>query len=621
LHPISPLLKPVGTTTTDESVGLSDLSQSTKILEEEVQRGVERVLLAILERASNSRGRAASSSDSQQPSATARLQLQQPDLHTQTQTSSGSIEGGGVNHSGDSLIRAMEELLGQVTHTSASSVGSATSSQLSRGVVGKDETSIATGKSSQKTVDRSVVDELLAEDEEDEDRETTVTLAQPNGCLSPASDMAAMRWSHYQEEKKSNEASSSRNNNSNNKAATTTLPIHGKQDNYQEGSTFSDMIDSALRSSNDRDEEKDDGDDDEEDAVQATRSLDAVDDEEGSGEENNDSYTDVDEEDEDHKNTSSLSGVLGPLSKRAGGTTGVVLDIQSSPENEEEKNSILESLSNVMVDASNIMNYVAGTGTGTMSTQPKPKELENSTQYHLTDKYSVDEDDIEAMELMRTLCAHLLPFGVDQSNQLEVIPAWDENVPNEAGYRIIRLTKAQLRRVERAFELMVNGFLINSERQLNGIDLTTSTLKGIDPNFVRDLQEAEKLLDDEERRVNAVQTANEIVKKSNVKQQFNNSDTEDVSSSEICHVDFPGVKSTGKGEMGDLEFFNLPIIFKSSVTGFEPTKDLMLEPGNVVAGQYLVESELGSAAFSTAYRCIDLSSDDGEDVSIRKLPF
>jgi hypothetical protein len=44
------------------------------------------------------------------------------------------------------------------------------------------------------------------------------------------------------------------------------------------------------------------------------------------------------------------------------------------------------------------------------------------------------------------------------------------------------------------------------------------------------------------------------------------------------------------------------------VTGFEPTKDLYLEPGNVVAGQYLVENELGSAAFSTAYRCVDLSS-------------
>ena len=78
-------------------------------------------------------------------------------------------------------------------------------------------------------------------------------------------------------------------------------------------------------------------------------------------------------------------------------------------------------------------------------------------------------------------------------------------------------------------------------------------------------------------------------------------------------MDFPGVKPTGRGEMGDLEYFQLPIIFKSHVTGFEPTKDMCLEPGNVVAGQYLVEGELGTAAFSTAYRCVDLNSGEGPD--------
>lgn len=76
--------------------------------------------------------------------------------------------------------------------------------------------------------------------------------------------------------------------------------------------------------------------------------------------------------------------------------------------------------------------------------------------------------------------------------------------------------------------------------------------------------------------------------------------------------------------MGDLEFFHLPIIFKSHVTGFEPTKDLCLESGNVIAGQYLVEGELGSAAFSTAYRCIDLNSqgsgpDGHEEVCLKVI--
>jgi serine/threonine protein kinase len=76
--------------------------------------------------------------------------------------------------------------------------------------------------------------------------------------------------------------------------------------------------------------------------------------------------------------------------------------------------------------------------------------------------------------------------------------------------------------------------------------------------------------------------------------------------------------------MGDLEYFYLPIIFKSHVTGFEPTKDLYLEPGNVVAGQYLVQGELGSAAFSTAYRCVDLNSqgsgpDGHEEVCLKVI--
>lgn len=39
----------------------------------------------------------------------------------------------------------------------------------------------------------------------------------------------------------------------------------------------------------------------------------------------------------------------------------------------------------------------------------------------------------------------------------------------------------------------------------------------------------------------------------------------------------------------------------------------MLKPGSVFANNYLVQSELGSAAFSTAYRCLDLSSEEDED--------
>ena len=71
---------------------------------------------------------------------------------------------------------------------------------------------------------------------------------------------------------------------------------------------------------------------------------------------------------------------------------------------------------------------------------------------------------------------------------------------------------------------------------------------------------------------------------------------------------FPGAKAAGEGEVGDLEIYHLPIIYKAHQTGFEPTKDLVLQPDSVFAGQYYVQSELGSAAFSTAYRCVDLNS-------------
>lgn len=77
--------------------------------------------------------------------------------------------------------------------------------------------------------------------------------------------------------------------------------------------------------------------------------------------------------------------------------------------------------------------------------------------------------------------------------------------------------------------------------------------------------------------------------------------------------DFPGIYPPGKGKPGEMECFYLPIITKSQKTGFEPTKDLVLKPGSVFANNYLVQGELGSAAFSTAYRCIDLSSEEDED--------
>ena len=598
--------------TTDESVGLSDISQSTRQRDDEIQRGVERVLLAILERANNSRGRASqASSVSRQP-----LPPVEPIEQIQTHMSE------------DSLLRAMEELLGNASSENASEVSIAKAAQAPDVILGTtggqalendrrhaieqiaaDQSSISTGVSSKRLTEKSVVDELLAEVEED-DPEYKIL----QQCATPSSTAALPtyggNWHPHREEKKlpdSTETFQRRN------------PVI-----KETPSLSSTSLDNAPRRvKTDRDNDGVDGDYE-------------IHEEDGASEENDEGYVEVGDGVPHNDNREALDRVLGPLSQNAGGTTGVVLDLQShnSPGNEEdeERSSILESFSNVMKEAETVISYVASA----ISPQRSDEKLEDRP---VDDKYSVGDDeredgdgdvDEEAVELMRTLCAHLLPFGVDQSNQLlEAMPAWDERNPNEAGYRIIRLSKNQLRRVEQAFEAMINGLKRDSERQLNKLE--ASTAEGYDATFEKELQEAEKLLDDEEKRVKVAEAQKQkqfqlAKKKSTDIQQLqpgalslNDDDNPDSTEDEAvqCHSDFPGVKSAGKGEMGDFEYFHLPIIFKSHVTGFEPTKDLVLEPGNVVAGQYLVESELGSAAFSTAYRCIDLSSDNGDgDVSL-----
>jgi hypothetical protein len=634
---------------------ISDVSQSTRLRDDEIQRGVERVLLAILERANNSRSRGSQGGLSFSPN-----EQQQQDAADATIKAQLSEEA---------LIHAMEELLGQVTSSSdslggvkseppivARAVGGPvrgattdlSTTQNSGGRVPQNEggppiatttTTTIAGASrgvinTKRSAEKSVVDELLAEDEEDDPE--YLILQQ---CISPSSTavLAASpmysrnNWTGHREEKKLPDTSELPQQRPNETSSSS------KQD-PQSGEGFSQIIGNCLESSNEEDDAVTADDDD--DTARQGDSGDCIDDDE-----HDETYTDA-SDDEDgligspSDKEGSLERVLGPLSKR--GTTGVVLDLQNSPEigqEEEEPPPVGESFSKVMKEAESVMSYVSSA----MSPNVKAKQqLEQQVQKRSTvdEKYSAEdedhlEDDEEAKELMRTLCAHLLPFGVDQSKQLvEIVPAWDETNPNEAGYRIIRLSKAQLRRVEGAFESMINSLKRDSERQLNKLEL--ATINGYDATFVKELQEAEKLLDDEERRVSQVAAEEQQrqqqqrfagllgLKKKPVEVKplqpgalsLNDDDKESVTGEPTaCHPDFPGVKTAGQGEMGDLEYFHLPIIFKSHVTGFEPTKDLVLEPGNVVAGQYLVESELGTAAFSTAYRCIDLSSDNENDVS------
>lgn len=282
-----------------------------------------------------------------------------------------------------------------------------------------------------------------------------------------------------------------------------------------------------------------------------------------------------------------LNGVLGPLSVIAGGKSGVVLDAERK-----QTPSILDSLSAAA------RNLVAG-----VSPNSPRSEKDEDSESEFSDEEEDDDDEGEgesdeddANDLMHTICAHLLLefYPSDKKNALlRNIPVWDETNPDEPGYRIIRLNRDQLRLVDEEFREVLTRYKQKERRKL---------LKGnADDSFERDLEEAENILQNHEKRRASLPDAKE--------QPW----TRPYDETE-CLTQFPGVKPTGQGEMGDLEYFHLPIIFKSHVTGFEPTKDMYLEAGNIVAGQYLVEGELGSAAFSTAYRCVDLSSEgDGPD--------
>eukprot|EP00816_Leptocylindrus_hargravesii_P001733 CAMPEP_0196807098 /NCGR_PEP_ID=MMETSP1362-20130617/7036_1 /TAXON_ID=163516 /ORGANISM="Leptocylindrus danicus, Strain CCMP1856" /LENGTH=999 /DNA_ID=CAMNT_0042180861 /DNA_START=279 /DNA_END=3278 /DNA_ORIENTATION=- len=78
-------------------------------------------------------------------------------------------------------------------------------------------------------------------------------------------------------------------------------------------------------------------------------------------------------------------------------------------------------------------------------------------------------------------------------------------------------------------------------------------------------------------------------------------------------------QSASSSSGGAMESFHLPIIYTAGKTGFEESSELSLYPGMLVAERYLVQQTLGSAAFSTAYRCMDLKHNDydGDDTDGR----
>ena len=261
--------------------------------------------------------------------------------------------------------------------------------------------------------------------------------------------------------------------------------------------------------------------------VEVIRSDD--DDDESQGHETDEEMTE--HHNSDHR-TKDRRGVLGPLSQES--ETGVVLEYDESNEStdssytSEDNNPILDSLSAAV-------SYV----TGAKHDDELDEEVDDS------------DDEVDSVE-----------------DVFENPPEWDNEDPDELGYRIVRISRDQLEQLEASFDE-------ETDEQHDEI--------------AKDLAELQA------KRAVAVSPRRSI-----------EDDAQTLSS-------FPGVRPAGHGEMGDLEYFTLPIIFKSHVTGFEPTKDWVLEPGNIVAGQYLVEGVLGSAAFSTAYKCVDLNSNAGSD--------
>ena len=345
------------------------------------------------------------------------------------------------------------------------------------------------------------------------------------------------------------------------------------------------------------------------------------------------------------------SHALGPRSKRPGGITGVVLDGSSPPDKNGDTNS----------SSSEIDSSQSGSS-GSSDDDPHDVHL-NRTESPLDDiialshrrakswsgeELASEEEgvDRESASLLMKLCSHLLPAGLtdafpehklhhrNNDNNLRLTSSltslllqskndsltWDDNDPDEPGYVVHRLTNAELICVENAFEKMVNSLERSSVTSVRNGQQSSSN----DKNFERDLEEAEMILDQEERRYqkesktmitdadHLTNSARSDTKKEPITQITHQEEENDVAVRESV-PNFPGIYPPGKGRQGEMECFYLPIITKSQKTGFEATKDLVLKPGSVFANNYLVQSELGSAAFSTAYRCLDLSSEEDED--------
>ncbi|KAL3826520.1 hypothetical protein ACHAXA_004357 [Cyclostephanos tholiformis] len=313
------------------------------------------------------------------------------------------------------------------------------------------------------------------------------------------------------------------------------------------------------------------------------------------------------------------SHASGPQSQRHCGTMGVIIDAVSLSDDDRNFDDQTKMKRTIQMESS-FMNVPNSDDQRNSVSEDHLDEGSHgeSIKQSLSKTLSCEGVNEKSTALMMKLCSHLLPAGIDafdhQNDNLlgtqlilnKINLEWDNDDPDEPGYIVHRLTNAELIGVESAFEKLVTSLKRKSEKHVrDGFN---------DKNFERDLEEAELILDQEERRYESeVKHGDDISKTSKnvvVESQFKRQDNEAVRE---FVPEFPGTYPSRKGIAGEMDCFYLPIITKSQKTGFEPTKDLVLKPGCVFANNYLVQSELGSAAFSTAYRCLDLSSEEDED--------
>jgi hypothetical protein len=333
--------------------------------------------------------------------------------------------------------------------------------------------------------------------------------------------------------------------------------------------------------------------------------------------------------------------VLGPLSKQVGGTTGVVLH----DSNDEEKSDV-EDTKHKPVPKQNkpslkiIESITAAVRNGSKASEIMSKfSGDKRTVKSSGDKFH-SEDVLfrgkKSIPQIKELFAHMLPYHCNKTNKksnaynawfqdklsgvFNTAPPnhpWDDDDPDELGYIVHTFSRLHLQtleqdyedlmeKIDKRFELAVKrGSVRMPPKKKNERDLKTSPSKNKRKNSIGK---------------NSRTSSTDSISRKADEGRVGTSKRKLMNDRLAKNPNFPNAKPAGSGEVGELEIYHLPIIYKAHQTGFEPTKDLVLQPDTVFAGNFYVQSELGSAAFSTAYRCVDLNSgkkgEDGETVSI-----